>query len=481
MKAAPQPAPAPRVLAAALAALAGCATAGAHPEPSALPRPDLVPVARALVAIEAAERRGHAAEERARYLAEAAGHPRDPVPRFLAAAAAPTADERWGEHKAASSEFPDSALGHVGQARTYVEWGTFDQVQRALRTALELEPDNWLAVLVRAQAAERRELPESAAADYRTVLSADPQDAEALLGLARLARRAGDTAGARARAQEALKAAPDLYGAWALLAELAEADGDAAAATAFWEGAVDAGPRERPARIRLAKLWTQQGDAARARDQWKAAAALKEDAPVLAALAEASRASGDAAGEAGALERLSVLDPSRAAWGRVAELRLAAADGEGAEKALRRALARDPKDAQANLAMGRLQLARGESQDALASLRAAGPAGEADRAALERRLNLEPVSRGDVGGLQRAVQALVDRTYRARLADMPSLSGNLRLRVTVDGSGAATVLEVLEDTVHDPDVRACAYWNLHDATYPSDKPGRYSFGFAFRK
>jgi hypothetical protein len=102
-------------------------------------------------------------------------------------------------------------------------------------------------------------------------------------------------------------------------------------------------------------------------------------------------------------------------------------------------------------------------------------------AALEERLQLERLSRADVNVLQRAVQAKVDRVFRARLAESPSLSGKLRIRVTVDGTGSATLVEVLEDSVHDGDVRACAYWNLHDATYPPDRPGRYSFAFSFRR
>jgi hypothetical protein len=53
--------------------------------------------------------------------------------------------------------------------------------------------------------------------------------------------------------------------------------------------------------------------------------------------------------------------------------------------------------------------------------------------------------------------------------------------VTADAAGAATLVEVLEDSVHDPDVLACAYWNLRDAAYPQSKPGRYAFTFAFRR
>ncbi len=60
-------------------------------------------------------------------------------------------------------------------------------------------------------------------------------------------------------------------------------------------------------------------------------------------------------------------------------------------------------------------------------------------------------------------------------------AGRLELRATVGPSGAASIVEILDDTVHDQDVRACAYWNLRDAAYPKDRPGRFTFVFAFRR
>jgi tetratricopeptide (TPR) repeat protein len=232
--------------------------------------------------------------------------------------------------------------------------------------------------------------------------------------------------------------------------------------------------------VALARLLRAQGDASAARDQWRAALAIREDVDGLVALAETSRLSGDKAGEQKALERLSQLDPSGAEWKRLAEIRLASGDLEGAEKALRRAQARDPKDPKASLALGRVVLQLGRSQEALELLRAAGPEGMGDRQALERRLNVEQPSRGDVAAIQRAVGVRIDRTYRARLKELPRLAGRLGVRVTVDGAGGATLVEVLEDSVHDEDVRACAYWNLRDAAYPAGKPGRYSFSFTLR-
>ncbi len=466
----------------ALALFAACATSGGAGREASRPRADLVPIARAMTAIDAAERKGdEIVAERQKRSAAAEAAPKDPSARFLAIYAQPRGEDRWAEFRALSKDFPDSAFGQLGMAGVYVDWRTLDQADRAVRAALELEPDSWLAVLYRAQSAEKRGRLEYAAEDYKTVLSADPKNPEAHLGLARISRRNGDDATAAKEAEAALATAPDLFGAHALLAEIALAKGDGGAAAARLAQAVEASPRDREARVTLAKLLRQNGDAKGATAQWRAAVRLKEDAESLAALAEAARAAKDARAELEAIERLSGLDPSAAEWRRIAEIRLAAKDWDGAEKALRRALTRDPRDAAANAALGEVHVHRGATQDAVEAFRAGGQAASVELAALERRLNLEKLSRPDVTQLQRAVQALVDRTYRARLAAAPSLSGVLRLRVTVGPSGAASLVEVLDDSVHDPDVRACAYWNLRDAAYPQDKPGRYSFTFAFKR
>ena len=95
---------------------------------------------------------------------------------------------------------------------------------------------------------------------------------------------------------------------------------------------------------------------------------------------------------------------------------------------------------------------------------------------------------GDVASVQASVDAgaklcagaLIEKTYRASLVEWPNIAGALKIRVTVDPNGAATLVEMLEDSLDDPAVRACAYWNLRDAAYPPKKPGRYTFAFALR-
>ena len=469
--------------AAALAALVatGCATAEARRE--APRRPDLVPVARAMVAIDQLAARGgdEIKEERRQRTLAVDRSPQDPVARFLAVWAQPRGEDRWGGFRQLAREHPEGALGQIGMASVYLEWKVLDQADGAVARALAAEPDSWLVLLFRAAIAERRDRCDLAVRDDRAVLAADPANPEAHLGLARCARSQGDAATAREEARATLAAAPAHLGALALLAELAEEAGDEAAATALWSDLVAASPRDRSARLRLARQHRAAGRPDLAAGELRAAVALKEDAETLALLADAARAANDPRAELDAAERLSALNPSPGEWRRLAEMRLGAGDVEGADRAIRRALAGDPREPAGNALLGRIRLHRGETQEAVEALRIAGEPARAELAALERRLNLERLSRPDVGRLQRAVQVAVDRTFRARAASVPSLSGALKVRVTVSPAGEATLVEVLEDTLHDADVRACAYWNLRDAAYPQNRPGRFTFGFSFAR
>jgi len=461
-------------------AISGCMPPPSRAPREAKPRKDLVPVSRAMADVDAGELKGSTVAQRQRWSAEAAAHPKALVTRYLAVYAQGSGQDAWAAMRGLAAEDPDAALPWVGLGAIYLKWGTLDQVDRTVAAALEAEPDNWIAVLVRAQADERRERWDAAALGYRAVLAIDPDNADAHAGLAMVLRHGGDAAGARAEAAAALQSSPEHFRALVLSAELAGEAGDIQKAVEYWAAAADASPRDRAVRIQLARIYEQKKDVGGALEAWQAAVAIKEDAESLVALAQAARAAHDEKAEGRALERLTQIDPSAAEWRRIAEIRLAAGDTEGAEGALRRALARDPKDPGANAHLGRILAKKGRPQEAVESLRASGDAGREDLAALEARLNVQRVSSGDAGGIQKAVGTLIERTYRARLAEYSALSGALKLRSTVDAAGAATIVEVLEDSVNDPDVRACAYWNLHDAAYPSNKPGRYSFSFKLR-
>lgn len=459
---------------------AGCAGPAAEVKDSPSSRPDYVQLDRAILAIEAAELRGDVAELRKGYAAAWEARPTSPAARFLALYARPRDEGTWAEFKAMSVEQRDSALGWLGQARIYVTWRVWDQIDRVVDAGFEADPDNWLLVVPRALAAEGRGRFDVAAGDWAMILKVDPKNPQALLGRSRAARRAKDAVAARAAAEAALASAPGYLPALLALAAVGTDAGDREEAARWYAKAVEASPRDRELRVTFAKLLMDKGDAAGARDQWKAALQLKEDPETLVLYAGAARAAGDAKAEEGAIERLSAVDPGAAEWKRVAEIRLANGDSAGAEAALRRSLTRDPKDGAALASIGRLLEKKGDLQAAMESFRSAGTPGAADRAKLEERINVQPLKRPDVGGIQKAAQQLIEKTYRERLAEWPNLAGTLKIRVTTDALGVATLVEVLADSVEDPAVRACAFWNLRDAAYPPKKPGRFTFAFTLR-
>ena len=474
----------PRSLAPALALAAACASA---PSPLATAEApggaaeDLVAVSRAMTAIEAAELKGEMAAERQQRTAAAAARPDDVVARFLALYAMPRDEEGWGAFRALAEQRPASAWGHLGMARIYLAWGTLDQADGEIARSLSLAPGNWIALVFRGQVLERHDKVAEARADYAEVLRSDPANPEAHLGLARLLRRDGDTDGAYREAQAALLAAPNGHGALALLGRLSLDLGDRKRAAFYLQAAVASSPRDPDDRTALARLLQEMGDTKGAIAQWRAALSLKDDLAGWKDLAQLARTAGDGQAELRAVQRITLLEPANVdAWRRLAELRLAARDPAGAEQALGKVLDRDPEDAQAHRLLGRILESRGEVLAALENYRDAGDAARGERASLERRLNVEPVEKRDLKGVQRAVGGLIDRTYRGRLRETPRLAGALSLRVSLDPAGKAVLVEVVEDSVHDDWVRASAYWNLRDASYPKGKPGRYSFRFSLR-
>ena len=133
---------------------AGCAGPDARLGETATPRADLQAVDRAMLAIEAAELRGTIVALRQGYAAQWEAKPASVSARFLAIYSRDRDEATWAYFKAMSTELRDSGLGWVGQARVYVGWKVWDQVDKAINSGFEAEPDNWLLVIPRALAAE---------------------------------------------------------------------------------------------------------------------------------------------------------------------------------------------------------------------------------------------------------------------------------------------------------------------------------------
>jgi len=458
---------------AALAAAAVAAPARAQP-PQRGADPDLVSVSRAMAAIDL----GAPAAPRA--LAAPAGEAgsAEAVDPFLTVYALPRDERAWGAFRKLADQSPTVPWGSLGMARVYIAWRTFDQAETELARARALAPGNFIVLCLRAEMEERAGSTADARADYLDVLRIDPENPQARLGLARILARQGDAAGAHAEARRSLDALPGQTAALALLGTTAAEMGRGQEAVDYLSRAAAASPRDPEVRQALGRARLAAGDAAGSVAEWRAAVAIEATPATLGGLATAAAEAGDAEAQLEAAQGIVRLEPGPAAnWRRLASLRLAARDEEGAEGALKRVVERDPRDAQSRLELGRILLGRGEALFALEQFRAAGEVARAERGALERRLQVSPSAGADLGAIQRLVAGRLDRVTRDD-PDTPRQPGHLVMRVTVEEGGSASEVAVVEDTARDEWVRASAYWNLKDATYPKGKTGRFTFRFA---
>ncbi|HTP51554.1 MAG TPA: tetratricopeptide repeat protein [Anaeromyxobacteraceae bacterium] len=457
----------------ALALLAACA--GAQPEvkvEGGALGADLVAVSREMARVDLGAPPAAGAPPQA----APAGGPA--VTRFLALYALPREEETWGAFRALAQEGPGLPWGSLGMARVYISWGTLDQAEAELGRARAADPKNWIALLLRALMDERGGRGPEARAGYQAVLEIDGENPMAWLGLARISRLAGDPEAARREAQRSLDALPGQAAALRLLGETAEELGRKGEAVDFLSRAAASSPRDASLLAELARARLESGDASGAVADWKAALALGETVEGMRGLLDAATLAGDAEAQLLAAQGLASLEPNSAEnWRRLAALRLEQRDEEGAEGALRRAVERDPQDSQSRLALGRILVAEGQVLLAMEQFRAAGEAAQAERAALERRLLVSPIAAVDPAQIQRVVAGRIDRLPREDPA--AGHSGSLVLRVTVGPGGEASEVAVVEDTARDEWVRASAYWNLKNATYPN-KSGRLTFRFSVK-
>jgi len=457
-----------RIRCAALAVAAACASAPPTVKAPSPAEPDLREVGRAMARIELGAPAAKAAP---------AAEPTAPVERFLALYALPRDEEGWKAFRALADAYPKLAWGSLGMARVYIAWGTLDQAEAELGRARAADPANELAVLLRAEMEERGGHASEAQAHYLEFLAFDPENGLARFGLARLLYAGGDFGGAYREAKLSLEAVPDQTAALELLGKTSAALGRKVEAVSYFAGAAAASPMDAAVRAELASARLAAGDAKGAVAEWREALRIEESVASFRGLAAAAVVAEDLAAQSYAAQGITRLEPGPAAnWRRLADLRLLQHDEEGAVAALRMAVERDPQDVQSRLTLGRLLLALGQPLLALGQFRSAGEAARPERIDLERRLLVFPISRADPGRIQRLVADRLDRIAAASASEPPP-SGALVLRVTVDPAGEATEVAVLEDAARDEWVRASAYWNLKNASYPN-KAARLTFHFA---
>jgi predicted Zn finger-like uncharacterized protein len=282
--------------------------------------------------------------------------------------------------------------------------------------ALQKAPNDPLLLLAKASALEASGKPAEAAALFRDAAARDPASYEPRLALGRIALAEGEVEKARPELAAAVEKAPREPAAHALLGDLAAAEGDAAAAEKAYLAALALDREFAPAEIGLAKLAVARGDRPGARARLERA--LKLDSRS----AEGRILYGNLLWQAKELPAAEVayqqavdLQPRNAiALTRLGAVKLERGeDVAGAVQRLTAASAENERLAEARLWLGRALLKRGETPQAVNSLRKAvelEPRNAEHHVALALALEKS-------GALQEAVDE-----YRAAMAADPKLA-----------------------------------------------------------
>lgn len=449
-------------------------TACAGGPPAATSPGESARVAAALAEIDLAIARGNAGPLLERWVTASRSDPEDGVAAFLAAASLSDREASWKALRDRADHHPREAWPHLGMARIYVLWDTWDQAALSVEKALERAPGEPLLKVLQAEVLAHAGRRDGARAALAAVIAAHPDLHEAHAALGRVLLGAGDATQARPELEAALRLEARDLRSRSALADLCAAAGDTACARENLEELARLVPEDAPLQLRLAEARFAADDRAGAAPAYAAARVMDDgDEGQLSRAALAFRAAGDGASEVAALRRLNRVRPGVPdTLRRIAELEVAR--GASAEQAYAALFAVAPDDPAANLGLARAAAAKGDLHRAAASFRRAVAGGAAEAAAelraIEDRAGLvrPPIDgRRSVNAIAARVLAVAGKIAAQRRKENPQLAGAVVARVAVDASGKAKEVSILEDSTGDAVVTACVYLNLLDARYPA--------------
>lgn len=248
-----------------------------------------------------------------------------------------------------------SVLFHVCNARTFLVWNRSSRAFDELREALNIDGNNFEALLALGDAHRIQSEVNDAEAAYRRAASSNPSSAEPDLGLARLyanANRRDDSVAALRRALGKDGSSPDV------LFELGRALGNTPEARDLLTRAVAARPTWADAQAGLGDLLLESGDAEAAERAFTEAIRLNDRlAGAHAGLGRAKLARGDAAAAERELRRALELVPNSPSAARaLADVFAQTSHPEEAFAQYLVAADLDPRDPRALLSATRLAL-----------------------------------------------------------------------------------------------------------------------------
>lgn len=426
---------------------------------------------------------------RLKYQDLARARPGDAMPRVFVAWCTLPSDDAWNQLKAIATIFPDNPWVRYGMGRIYTTWKSMSDLARTeFEAVLKRDPAFYPALVGLGDVARNKKDWALAEEKYRAALklAADDPFAHAGLGLTLAAQDKKEAA--LAELKQAIAAQPEQPNAVVVLVKLSTELKDPDTLKAA-EALNELRPKDREARKLLADLRFDAGDKAGAAKEYERLVRLgNAELSVLQRLAALHKELGDGEGEERTLQIIAALDDKDPSANlRIAELRFAKKDYEGAEGQWLEALARDPKLVVAHEGLARSKLDQQRPSEALEELRQAlalDPTRtqlSAQVTKLEADFKLPARKpKGKLDNVYWNVQASLAKFFDQKKLSNPALEGKYRIRVRLDADSKVKGVDVLEDTVKDPDLLGHVYFGLRDAEYVNQK-GEPVFEFVLGK
>jgi tetratricopeptide (TPR) repeat protein len=441
--------------------------------------------------VEDAWAKGEIATELARLEDRLSRDPGDRVASFASLYAVLDDQQRWRGFRADSGDFPESAVGPLGECFAYADWKMPDKAAGPCRRAQERSEGLVLVDVALAQLWLSQGEPNKARGYLEAALAAAPRCVPALTRLGKLARAGGDTQGALAAWDSALEAWPGCFSCAAEKAQLVEQAEGAEAALPHWEAALAIAPDHSPTVKRFAAAQAHT-DPQRALAAYEKAISLgvKEPATLMAAA--------HLAAELGQLERALVHATAASevqrddlrTWRLVAALAAKQGKEDTVAASAKELLRLAPEDTQAHLTLARLDKAADRWVEALLHYEqaiAGEGASDEERAAATAELGdvhtilmiAKDAPQGAVNRVVDRVQRDVRKVFEARLKEKKGMGGVVEVTVVTDKEGAVQDVVIAKDSLEDPQVAASLIGNLRRATI-SGGAKRYSFELEFK-
>jgi tetratricopeptide (TPR) repeat protein len=431
--------------------------------------------------IEAAQTRGVVDPLRVQYRAQVERRPSDEMPQIYVAWCGLPSDESWNQLKSVAAQHPENPWAHFGMGRIYTLWKMADQARHELNLVLKDHPRFFPAMTGLGDLARAGGDLARAEEHYRSALAIfDDPVARGGLGLIFFTQGKNDAA-----LKELTTAVATFPEQAAVLSALLKLQIDAKAPDAIKTAEVltEIRPKEREVRRTLGDLRYERSDTLGALAEYERLVKMgNPELEVLTRMVEIYRTNANAVGEAKTLALIVKIDSSGAApCVRLAELHLEGRRLPEARQSLEEALVRDSKNERAHWLLAEMHSGAKLMHLAWLHYRAAAAIGNAEAASkvleLEESFALPKKNlKGSVNVIFNSSAASLNSFYLKRKAARPNLGGFYRIRVKVLPTGVADSVEVVEDSLSDPQLLGHVYALLQRAEYEK-KAGSPVFEF----